>query len=94
MTMPNGLSNWTAEAEAAITVLLTEAEAKGHWLWQRYYDLWISPAELRNAMAEGRYRWGAVNWEIRDPQEALAALDTRIGDLQQERTRLEERLRA
>lgn len=51
--------------------LFAEAEARGLWFWSRYQDLWFSPKQLRAAQAEGRFRWGPVNWELHHPSERL-----------------------
>lgn len=62
--------NW-----AEMNALIDKAEKEGKWLWCRYQDLWFSPAELRKEQANGNFRWGAVNWELRDPQDGLAELE-------------------
>jgi hypothetical protein len=55
--------------------LLREAERTGMWLWSQYQDLWFSPAELRKAQLEGKFRWGPENWKLRDPREQAEALE-------------------
>lgn len=51
--------------------LFAQAKAEGKWFWCHYQDLWFSPDQLRAEHATGRFRWGAVNWKLRDPQERL-----------------------
>lgn len=52
-----------------MNTLIDKAEAEGKWLHCSYQDLWFSPDELRTAQAQGRFRWGVVNWTLRNPQE-------------------------
>lgn len=52
--------------------LIAEARATRRWLWCCYQDLWFTPDQLEAANAEGRFRWGAVNWKLCDPRERLA----------------------
>ena len=42
--------------------------------------LWFSPDELKACQKEGRFRWGAVNWTLRDPREHLDELARRGKD--------------
>ncbi len=58
----------------ALEPMFKEAEENGLWFHSQYQDLWFSPASLAKAQAEGRFIWGAVNWDLRDPKEKLAAL--------------------
>lgn len=57
--------------------LFAEAERTGKWFWCAYQDLWFSPAKLREAQREGRFRWGAVNWSLREPGERVAEAEKR-----------------
>ena len=52
-----------------LNALIDKAEAEGKWLWCHYQDLWFSPAQLREENRNGKFRWGPVNWKLRDPQE-------------------------
>jgi len=60
---------------AELNALIAEAEHKGLWLFCPYQALWFSPSELRAANAEGRFRWGVVNWELRSPDDYLKRLE-------------------
>lgn len=51
--------------------LIAQARAEGKWLHCSYQDLWFSPDQLETANREGRFRWGAVNWTLRDPEEMV-----------------------
>ncbi len=54
--------------------MFTRARREGLWFHCGYQDLWFSPDELEKAQASGRFRWGAVNWELRDPKEQVEYL--------------------
>ena len=58
--------------------LIDRAEQAGQWLRSPYQDLWFSPAELRDHIANGKFRWGVVNWELRDPTERMAQLHANV----------------
>ena len=64
----------TGEWKAKLTALIDCAEAERKWLFLRYQALWVAPDELRVLNAQGRYGWGAENWELRDPQERVDEL--------------------
>lgn len=49
--------------------LFKEAEKYGLWFYTSYQQLWLSPQELREEQANGRFIWGAANWQIRSPEE-------------------------
>lgn len=72
--------------------LIDQAEREGKWLWCRYQDMWFSPAELRAETTNGRFRWGAVNWRLRDPQEHLDAARQNIARSQGEAQRIADRI--
>lgn len=72
--------------------LFQKAEREGLWFFCSYQQLWFSPSELRKAQSEGRFRWGAENWKLRDPQEAVDNLDRNIRALNTERERLLSRI--
>lgn len=71
--------------------MMKEAEDTGKWFFGQYHQLWFSPAELRAYWAEGRFRWGAVNWKLRDPAEREAELAAQLGEKQAELQRFRER---
>lgn len=62
------------EIEAALEPLFERAEREGLWFYSLYQGLWFSPKELRAEQAKGRFWWGAVNWELRDPAEEVVRL--------------------
>lgn len=70
----------TAEMEA----LLRRAESEGAMLYTAYHDLWFTPKELREAQADGRFRWGAVNWAIRPASDFLDKTARKLKDAERE----------
>lgn len=58
--------------------LIERATREGKWLFCQYQGLWWSPAELAQCNANGRFLWGAINFELRDPAELLAACEQRV----------------
>jgi len=54
--------------------------------------MWFSPQELRDANAEGRFRWRVVNWRLRDPQEKLKRLREHVKSSQKELEEFKEKI--
>lgn len=67
MPTPDG-----ASIQTQLEPLFARARAEGLWFYSAYQDLWFSPDELAAVQAAGRFRWGAVNWQLRKPDEYLA----------------------
>ncbi len=86
------MENTTKPWNEGMEELIYQAEREGKWLRSPYQDLWFSPRELRTAQADGRFRWGVVNWELRDPKENLKELDKEIEKLRLERSALLDRM--
>lgn len=68
--------------------LIEEARRQKKWLWCAYQDLWFSPDDLAAENAAGRFRWGVVNWKLRDPRERLAEARGRTDRAQAEERRI------
>jgi len=51
--------------------LFSEARQKGLWFFSPYQQLWFSPQQLQNQQAKGKFLWGAVNWQLRNPMEMV-----------------------
>jgi hypothetical protein len=66
--------NKTWKPSSDLVAMLERAKREKLWFFCSYQELWFSPAELENAWAEGRFRWGAVNWKLRQPAKHLAEL--------------------
>lgn len=64
--MGTAVKTW--EPDAALQSLIRQAREERKWLHCSYQDLWFSPTELEREWANGRFRWGAVNWTLRDPK--------------------------
>lgn len=58
--------------------LFAEAEEKGLWFRTLALGLWLSPRELKQHQARGRFVWGPANWELRDPREHISYLEENI----------------
>ncbi len=56
------------------------------WFYCSYQGMWFSPKELREQHAKGKFIWGAVNWQLRSPLEALERIKQKIDDLQEQQS--------
>ena len=63
---------------AGLEPLFKEAEEKGFWFRSNYQNSEFSPQELRAEHAKGSFIWGAVNWQLFDPEIELDKLTIRI----------------
>lgn len=63
--------------------LFYRAEKEKLWFFCRYRQLWFSPKELRARHLEGRFIWGACNWELRDPVSCVYRLKKDIEEAEQ-----------
>lgn len=74
--------------------LIAQARAEGKWLWCHYQDLWFHPDALEKQQANGRFRWGPVNWKLRDPKERLQEAQARRDVAEDEVARIEREIGA
>jgi hypothetical protein len=81
------------EIKKGLEPMFKEARERGFWFYTSYHDLWFSPDELEQAQSEGRFMWGAVNWQLRNPYERLNELDARTRNAQQARDDFMQRIR-
>lgn len=72
--------------------LIEEARRRRLWLYCRYQNLWFSPAELEAENANGKFRWGPVNFELRDPLEYVAQAEKRAAALIEQAAQIRARL--
>lgn len=72
--------------------LFERAKERELWFNCRYQNLWFSPEDLEEKQANGKFRWGAVNWELRDPQERIEQLRREMGRVQNELDNFTKRL--
>jgi hypothetical protein len=60
--------------EPELVEMMAKARCENLWFHSVYQDMWFSPDELQAAWDKGQFRWGAVNWILRNPAERLAQL--------------------
>jgi hypothetical protein len=68
------------------------ADRDGLWFYCNYQDLWFSPNELREQHNKGSFLWGAVNWQLRNPDDKLLELLQSKKGAESEIARFKERL--
>lgn len=54
--------------------LFKKAKKHGLWFYCKHLGLWLSPEELKAEQTNGRFLWGAINWELRHPSQKLGQL--------------------
>ena len=72
--------------------LIDQAKREGKWLFQRYGNLWFSPAELEEENRNGRFRWGPDNWELRSPAEFIKDKEDAIKKAEKELEQVKDRV--
>ena len=74
------MKDWPQADRDALEALFTRAKAEGRWCFYGGIGgpVWLSPAELRAKQAEGKWCWGAPNWELRSPTEMIEIADRQI----------------
>lgn len=83
-----------AENIAALKAMFARARAEDLWFWTPYQDLWFHPDELERLQnEERRFCWGPVNWELRDPIEQIAELDSKTRKGFEEKARVLDAIR-
>jgi hypothetical protein len=84
-----------AETRAALdglAALIERARSEGKWLHCPYQDLWFSPDELADQNDRGSFRWGPVNWTLRDPIERLEQLEAAAASARRARDAFSQRI--
>ena len=79
-------------AQEMLRPLIQEAKDRKMWLHTYYQDIWFSPDELEAMNKEGRFLWGPVNWELRNPKERVEILKRGIHNAKKELDSFEKRL--
>lgn len=82
------MSTEVERIKEGLAPLFVEARTKGLWFWCRYQDLWFSPDQLEAEHASGKFVWGAVNWQLRDPMERLREAERRAASANAEVARI------
>ena len=72
------------EIREGLIPLFETADENNLWFYCNYQDLWFSPEKLRHEQIEGRFRWGSVNWKLRNPSEKIKALEYAVIKAQEE----------
>ena len=57
--------------------MFEKAEREGLWLQSESHDMLFSPKELHEMHDENTFLWGALNWELKSPQDELEMLKRR-----------------
>lgn len=66
------------EIKRELTDLIEKARTEKLWIYYSSQDMWLSPSSLEKLNAAGRYLWGAVNWQLRNPREQIDEINKRI----------------
>lgn len=80
------------EITQGLAPMFAEAKKNGLWFHCNYQDLWFSPEELKEYQADGKFRWGAVNWKLLNPSVQLEYLDQKIRNAIKERESFKKRM--
>lgn len=72
--------------------LIKRAKEEKKWLYCSYQSLWFSPEELEKENSQGRFRWGPLNWDLRDPGERIHQIEKMIKDKNEELKNFKERM--
>ena len=68
--------------------LINQAREETKWLWCHYQDLWFSPDQLEEENRKGSFRWGPINWKLRDPSERVSEAKRRADRAAEELARV------
>ena len=62
--------------------LIAKARAEKKWLYANNLagEFWYSPDQLAAESANGKSLWGAINWQLRDPEEYVEQARKRLND--------------
>jgi hypothetical protein len=64
--------------------LFERAEKEKLWFYSSYQGLWFSPKELKEEHENGKFIWGAGNWQLLDPQTEIDSMLRRIENTKKE----------
>lgn len=68
--------------------MIAEARRQGLWLHCPHQDLWFSPDRLERENRDGKFRWGPMNWKLRDPNEYAELAERRAARAADEAKRI------
>jgi hypothetical protein len=102
LAIPDYGERWKAAARKTIEPLYERAHAEGLWFYhyEEEGDMdcepgehWWSPAELRSLQEnEGKMVWWAHRFELRHPDEKIAELNSKLGEIAKERDEFGQRM--
>ena len=72
--------------------LIEKAREQNKWLYCFYRDVWFSPDELEAQNKIGRFLWDESHWELRNPQEGVRALQSRLAEIEKEISEFQSRI--
>lgn len=75
-----------------LAAMMERAKQENLWFFTTYQGLWFSPADLEKHWSQGEFHWGAVNWQLRDPQERLAEFAAESADKERQREQFARRI--
>lgn len=78
----------------AMEELFERAEREKLWFFSSYQQIWFSPRELKEQQAQGKFRWGAGDWKLRDPQEYLKEAERELQQAQERFNRVKANIEA
>ncbi len=81
------------DVRALLVPMVQQARREKKWLRCSYQNLWFSPNELEAHNKDGRFLWGPVNWELRDPADHVEALRREVLRKTDELRAVEKRVR-
>lgn len=79
---------YSVSSDPAMAAMFERAEREGLWFYCAYQDLWFSPERLRQEQADGRFRWGPVNWSLRPHSERVQEAERRVVEAELELERI------
>ena len=79
------MAAWNSQEMAELFAL---AERGRLWFFNVSNQLWLTPQELRGEQIAGRFRWGTINWLLRNPNERLRELHDQFTEAQREYERV------
>lgn len=71
-----------ASARIEMRALIAKARAEKKWIYSNTMagEYWWSPDWLEEENTNGRFLWGAINFELRDPQDRVKQAQKRLDE--------------
>ncbi len=67
-----------ADIVRTLEPLFQQALENGLWFYNAHHSIWFSPGELIAEIENDKFVWGAVNWELRNPEERIEEIHQEI----------------